>query len=508
MNIKEAKEQIKKAVQVNLEKDNSGEYIVPLVRQRPVFLQGAPGIGKTAIMEQIAGELGIALVSYSMTHHTRQSAIGLPIVKEKQYGDKTYMISEYTMSEIIASVYDVMEKTDKKEGILFLDEINCVSETLAPSMLLFLQYKRFGNQTLPEGWVVVTAGNPPQFNKSVKDFDVATQDRLKMMNVEASFAVWKEYAYNAGIHPAIMAFLEMNEKWFYRISTTVDGKKYITARGWEDLSTEIQAYERHGFEVKEDLIMQYITDVECARKFSVYYDLFKKYRVDYAISDILNGDISTNAVNKAQNAAFDERLSIISMIMEEIGKKSKTVVIEDSSLHDVVKTLRVIKKNAKSDDVSVYQMLQDEVTKIKDTMEKEKIANALSSYSKAVMSASIEHLNKYKSIIDTKELFGASNTAQFKAVKDAFTRDTKSLERKQHDADEAMTNAFVYIDNAWGNDQEMTMFVTKLTVNKYIADYLAQYKNDEYFKHNGSMLIFDEDNELNNEIDAMLADIA
>lgn len=329
-----------------------------------------------------------------------------------------------------------------------------------------------------------------------------------MMNVEASFAVWKEYAYNAGIHPAIMAFLEMNEKWFYRISTTVDGKKYITARGWEDLSTEIQAYERHGFEVKEDLIMQYITDVECARKFSVYYDLFKKYRVDYAISDILNGDISTNAVNKAQNAAFDERLSIISMIMEEIGKKSKTVVIEDSSLHDVVKALRVIKKNAKSDDVSVYQMLQDEVTKIKDTMEKEKIANALSSYSKAVMSASIEHLNKYKSIIDTKELFGASNTAQFKAVKDAFTRDTKSLERKQHDADEAMTNAFVYIDNAWGNDQEMTMFVTKLTVNKYIADYLAQYKNDEYFKHNGSMLIFDEDNELNNEIDAMLADIA
>ena len=48
------------------------------------------------------------------------------------------------MSEIIASVYDMMERIGLKEGILFLDEINCVSETLAPAMLQFLQYKIFG----------------------------------------------------------------------------------------------------------------------------------------------------------------------------------------------------------------------------------------------------------------------------------------------------------------------------------------------------------------------------
>lgn len=167
------------------------------------------------------------------------------------------------MSEIIASVYDVIQSTGKKEGILFLDEINCVSETLAPAMLLFLQYKRFGNQSVPEGWVVVTAGNPPQYNKSVKEFDVATQDRLKMLTIDADFGCWKEYAYNAGIHPAITAFLEANNgKWFYDIKTTVDGQQYITARGWEDLSSEIQAYERNGFPVTQELIMEYITNKE------------------------------------------------------------------------------------------------------------------------------------------------------------------------------------------------------------------------------------------------------
>lgn len=135
MNISEAKKYIKDSVKIYLKKDEEGAYRIPLVRQRPVFLLGAPGIGKTAIMEQIAQELGIALVSYSMTHHTRQSALGLPFIVHKEYGGLSCDVSEYTMSEIIASVYEVMEKSGIHEGILFLDEINCVSETLAPSML-------------------------------------------------------------------------------------------------------------------------------------------------------------------------------------------------------------------------------------------------------------------------------------------------------------------------------------------------------------------------------------
>ena len=94
MNIKEAKNEVMKAVKIYLEKDEHGEYRVPVVRQRPLFLQGAPGLGKTAIMEQVASELDIALVSYSMTHHTRQSAIGLPFLKEVTYGGKNYTKSE------------------------------------------------------------------------------------------------------------------------------------------------------------------------------------------------------------------------------------------------------------------------------------------------------------------------------------------------------------------------------------------------------------------------------
>ncbi len=161
MNIKEAKQQILNAIQAYLIKDEFGDYRISIEHQRPVFLLGAPGIGKTAIMEQIAQETGVNLVTYSMSHHTRESALGLPVIVHRNYTGADVQISEYTMSEIVATLYDTIEATGIKEGILFLDEINCVSESLAPAMLQFLQYKVFGLHQVPAGWVVVTAGNPP-----------------------------------------------------------------------------------------------------------------------------------------------------------------------------------------------------------------------------------------------------------------------------------------------------------------------------------------------------------
>ena len=146
MNIKQAKEQIRNTLRAYLDRDALGNPRIPAVRQRPVLLIGPPGIGKTQIMEQIAAEENVGLVSYTITHHTRQSAIGLPFIEKRVYDGVERTVTEYTMSEILGSVYAMMERTCIREGILFLDEINCVSETLAPMMLQFLQCKTFGNQ--------------------------------------------------------------------------------------------------------------------------------------------------------------------------------------------------------------------------------------------------------------------------------------------------------------------------------------------------------------------------
>ena len=219
MDIQRAKEEIKRSVQAYLATDDIGRPLIPPIRQRPILLMGPPGVGKTQIMEQIAQECDIALVAYTITHHTRQSAVGLPFIRERDFGGKTRSVTEYTMSEIIASVYAAMERTGKKNGILFIDEINCVSETLAPTMLQFLQCKTFGNQAVPEGWVIVAAGNPPEYNKSVREFDLVTLDRVRRIDVEPKLSVWQDYARAHRLHPAVTAYLELRPSTFTKSRT-------------------------------------------------------------------------------------------------------------------------------------------------------------------------------------------------------------------------------------------------------------------------------------------------
>ena len=268
MNIQQAKEEIARTIRAYTRRDSRGVHVIPVDKQRPLLLIGPPGIGKTAIVRQIAQEEDVGLVAYTMTHHTRQSAIGLPFISRRVYGGREVSITEYTMSEIVASIYDYMNETGKSSGILFLDEINCVSETLAPVMLQLLQNKTFGNQPLPEDWIIVAAGNPPEYNKSVRELDMATMDRVKNMEIAADLSVWLEYARRQEIHPAIRTYLAAYPEHFYNITDTDRGQLFVTARGWEDLSCILTAYEEQGERVGGEFFLQYLQHDEIARSFA------------------------------------------------------------------------------------------------------------------------------------------------------------------------------------------------------------------------------------------------
>ena len=318
MNIAQAKDEIKHTVQAYLKKDAEGNYRIPAIRQRPILLIGPPGIGKTQIMEQIASECGVGLVAYTITHHTRQSAVGLPMITQETYEGETYSVTEYTMSEIIASVYRCMREQGKKEGILFIDEINCVSETLTPAMLQFLQCKTFGNRAVPQGWIIVAAGNPPEYNKSVRDFDMVTLDRVRSIDVEADLDIWMNYAADRHIHGVILSYLQLRRKNFYRIETDVDGLRFVTARGWEDLGVLMQMYEELDIPVTEDIVREYLRLPEVAEDFFSYYELYRKYEDDYNIREILRGQAQPAVFERLMKAGFDERLSVVNLLLDAL----------------------------------------------------------------------------------------------------------------------------------------------------------------------------------------------
>ena len=362
MNIKQAKEEIKHTVMAYLSKDEQGEYRIPVIRQRPILLMGPPGIGKTQIMEQIAMECKIGLVAYTITHHTRQSAVGLPMIKEESFDGTTYPVTEYTMSEIIASIYRKMKKTGQKEGILFIDEINCVSETLAPTMLQFLQCKTFGNQAIPEGWLIVAAGNPPEYNKSVRDFDMVTLDRVRYLNIEADYKVWKEYAREKHLHNAILSYLELRQKNFYRVEADVDGIRFVTARGWEDLSSLMQVYEEMDLPVDESVIREFIHHEDVAEDVAAYFELYRKYRDDYGIADILAGKVRPETFARIYAAAFDERLSVVNLLLDGLSAFFEKVQENKQITDNWYEFLKEYQRRLKEGEVPVdcYQALLEE----------------------------------------------------------------------------------------------------------------------------------------------------
>ena len=486
MNIDQAKEEVKNAVRAYLEKDDAGQYEIPVERQRPILLMGPPGIGKTAVMEQIAHELGINLVAYTITHHTRQSAIGLPMISEKEFGGKKYSVTEYTMSEIIGAVYEQIEKSGIKEGILFLDEINCVSETLAPTMLQFLQYKTFGSHKLPEGFIIVTAGNPPQYNKSVRDFDIVTLDRVRQINIEEDFEAWKEYAYKAGVHGSIVAYLEIKKDNFYSIKTDTDGRSFVTARGWEDLSRVIKVHEKLGIPVDENLTVQYLQNKDIARDFATYYELYQRFYELYKIPDILEGRFPEDK-KAIREGSFDEKLSIIGLLtdklMDEFKEYSQDQAVQ-KGLFDIVKEcLEITTKpgewliqRAKAIRVKIESDLDAGLLGREDERILRLEASALEACSKTIKETS-----------DLKTWFNDRETLRQSRVK----------EIGKH-----LTNSFAFLEQTFGDEQslsgsqEMVIFLTELSKAYYSLKFVRETGNEAYYEYNKLLLLNDRRQEL------------
>ena len=479
MDIKRAKQEIQDAIQAYLVKDAYGEYVIPAIHQRPILLMGPPGIGKTQIMEQIARECEIGLVAYTITHHTRQSAIGLPFIQTKEFGGKEYSVTEYTMSEIIASVYEKMESTGLKEGILFIDEINCVSETLAPTMLQFLQCKMFGNQKVPEGWIIVAAGNPPEYNKSVREFDVVTLDRIKKIDVDVNFDVWKEYAYRAGVHPAVISYLELRKENFYRMENTVDGKMFATARGWEDLSRLIQVYERLGKKVDREVVFQYIQHWKTAKDFANYLELYAKYRKDYGLERILKGQYGEDTLERLKFAAFDERLSVVSLLTGKLGEYFRDTYEQDRFVTELFAWLKRYKSG---------EMLQDVCEKAKAELEQKQKAGQLARAEQQRLMRVVDTLEQYDGQVKEEHLSGDS---AFERVKEWFAIEAGKREQMVESTMEALNHAFDFLEDAFGESQEMVVFVTELNTNFYSVQFLKENDCGKYFKYNKGLL-FDE----------------
>lgn len=496
MNIKRAKQEIKDTIEAYLAKDEYGAYAIPTIRQRPMLLIGPPGIGKTQIMEQISQECQIGLVSYTITHHTRQSAIGLPFIEHKNYAGKEYAVTEYTMSEIVASIYDKIEQTGLPEGLLFIDEINCVSETLAPTMLQFLQGKTFGNHRIPEGWIIVAAGNPPEYNKSVREFDIVTMDRIRRMDVEADLGVWMEYAVRVNVHPAIRSYLGIRKENFCRIETTVDGRIFATPRGWEDLSELIWIYEKQGKKVDRELVAEYIQFPKIAKDFANYLELYYKYQNDYQVAEILDGKISEPVVEKLQKAPFDEKISVVGLLLSGLNDGFRAVVRTQERMKLRMEKMKKLQMSGafEADAHSAVSSFEAQAEEFRAEWEKRFADGLLARTALADCREVSAKLEADLQALRTGEF--ADGAQVWECIRERFGADSDAYEDLVDLGGARLEHTFDFMEAAFGGSQEMVLFVTELNTGFYSVQFLQEYECERYYEYNRNLLFSEEEREI------------
>lgn len=504
MNIKEAKNEIKHTLLAYLRKNEKGGYTYPLVRQRPILLMGPPGIGKTAIMEQIAEECQVGLVAYTITHHTRQSAVGLPKIVTRNYGGKEMDITEYTMSEIIASVYECMEHTGKKEGILFVDEINCVSETLAPAMLQFLQSKTFGTHKVPKGWIIVAAGNPPEYNKSVREFDIVTLDRVRKLEIQAQTDVWLEYAGKRQVHGAILSYLTLKKENFYIVENTVDGKFFVTARGWEDLSELLKSYEELQVEVSEEIVGEFLQKEEITRDFAAYYRLYERYKTDYRVGEILEETVPQKEYRliceMAARAQFEERFTLTQLVMEALDQQA--AAFEKVDVRTVMLHQNLIQLKRFFQEQTCVDSMKEFLAERRKALDAKWKAELLSERERCQEEEQIGILEEY--FLQICEAHVTDCQEGFQLIRQLFEKECELRGRELERTKTMLERGFAFLEDCFGEGQELLLLETGLTGNPCTSTFISEHGCDAYFRHCGLLLYQKQENAMREECRAIL----
>ncbi len=318
-----------------------------------------------------------------------------------------------------------------------------------------------------------------------------TMDRVKKIMVEADFGVWKEYAYQQGMHGAVISYLNARKQNFYQMETTVDGRNFATPRGWEDLSGFIQAYEGLGKAVDREVVGQYIQFPKIAKDFANYLELYKKYQADYQIEEIFQGRLDEILLKKIAHASFDERLSVLGLILSRVNEELKKAVQWESYMERLQSGLLEFKSltEAGPEGLDGHQLFSNVCQKLNLEYTKQKKAELLTWEEDKQYQRLLQAMERFQQALKLEGLAGKQEA--FLYVKGLFGQENSQFEQQQDKASQTLEYAFDFLEGAFGAGQELVMFITELNSNYYSVKFLQDCSCERYYQYNQELL-FDE----------------
>lgn len=211
---------------------------------KPIFIFGAPGIGKTQIVGAVAQKLDIPMINLDVMFMAPEDFLGIPKVIDLEMpsydGPKLAIVGEKPAVGSGATRSNppliLPRDNDKggRGGIIFMDEMNRANRVVLDAMMQFVQMGRIGEYNLPNRWILVAAGNRPE-EANVTEFDFAFADRFRIVNFVPKIEDWADWAsLQADIDPIVINFIANNEKYFHYLDTEKGTLKFPTPRSWTD----------------------------------------------------------------------------------------------------------------------------------------------------------------------------------------------------------------------------------------------------------------------------------
>lgn len=192
----------------------------------PTFLWGAPGIGKSSIIKQIARESGIECIDLRLSLMDPTDLKGIPFY-ERDSHSALWAPPSFLPRE--------------GRGILFLDELNSAAPAVQASAYQLILDRKVGEYTLPEGWAIVAAGNREGDRGVVYRLPSPLANRFVHIEMDVNAADWRDWALRRGIDERVVAYIGFKNSALFGFDPLKNERSFATPRSWEAVHTIVNS---------------------------------------------------------------------------------------------------------------------------------------------------------------------------------------------------------------------------------------------------------------------------
>ena len=195
--------------------------------QRPLFLWGPPGIGKSELVENITKDLGGYMIDLRLGQMEPTDIRGIPFYN-KDSGKMDWAPPVELPDDELASQYPVV--------VLFLDELNSAAPSVQSAAYQLILNRRIGKYVLPDNVVMVAAGNRESDKGVTYRMPTPLANRFIHQEMKVDFASWQEWAVLHKIHKDVVGYLSFAKQDLYDFDAKSASRAFATPRSWSFVS--------------------------------------------------------------------------------------------------------------------------------------------------------------------------------------------------------------------------------------------------------------------------------